>query len=398
MPWKEVTLVEERLKFVLKAFKSKENFTEQCRRFGISTKTGYKWLKRFEEGGVAGLKDQPTIAKDVRNKTDDKTLRRIVRLKKRYKSWGAKKIHALYIKKYPDEYVPCRTTIEAILKREGFTKKKRRKAVYAQVNPLRIKAVKPNALWTVDFKGWWWTSKKERCEPLTIRDDYSKYILAIEVPEKGNITCVKGVFDALFRKYGLPEHIRSDNGPPFGNVLNMWGFTKLTVWWISLGIKIDRSAPGHPEQNGSHERMHRDIKKELQNKVFGDLKQHQKMFDKWKKEFNEVRPHEALGMKTPKECYMKSERKYWGSDVEVDYHYKMKSRMVNDRGFFNWRTKRIFVGNPFSGYYVGVNECSEKWTEVWFEDLKLGEINPDTLQIEVNTVDCNAWSFGKSVT
>jgi hypothetical protein len=170
----------------------------------------------------------------------------------------------------------------------------------------------------------------------------------------------------------------------------MWGFTKLTGW-ISLGIKIDRSAPGHPEHNGSHERMHKDMKKELQNKVFGDLKQHQKMFAKWKKEFNEVRPHEALGMKTPKECYKKSERRYFGPDVEIDYHGKMKSRMVNDRGFFNWKTKRIFVGNPFSGYYVGVKERSGKRTEVWFEDLKLGEIDPDTLQIMINMTDCTAW-------
>jgi len=137
--------------------------------------------------------------------------------------------------------------------------------------------------------------------------------------------------------------------------------------------------------------MHRDIKKELQNKVFGDLKQHQKMFDKWRKEFNEIRPHEALGMKTPKECYEKSLRKYWGPEVEMDYHGKMKSRMVNDRGFFSWKTKRIFVGNPFSRYYVGVKERVGKWTEVWFEELKLGEINPDTCQIQVNMLNCTAW-------
>jgi len=383
MPWKEISVMDERLRFVLKAFKSNENFTEQCRRTGISTKTGYKWLKRFETGGVAGLKDQPTIAKEVRNKTDDKTQRRIVRIKKRYKAWGAKKIHSLYMEKYPGEHVPSRSTIEAILKREGFTEKKRRRAVCAQINPARIKPLKPNVLWTVDFKGWWWTSKKERCEPLTVRDEYSKYILAIEVPEKGDTASVKAIFMALFRKYGLPEYIRSDNGPPFGNVLNMWGLTKLSVWWMSLGIKIDRSAPGHPEHNGSHERLHKDIKKELQNKVFGDLKDYQKMFDKWKKEFNEVRPHEALGMKRPKDIYEKSERKYWGPDVEVDYHGKMRSRMVNDRGFFNWKTKRIFVGNPFSGYYVGVKEKTDQWTEVWFSDIKLGDIDPDTLQIKV---------------
>ena len=291
--------------------------------------------------------------------------------------------------KYPGEYVPSRSTIEAILKREGLTEKRRRRAVMAQINPARIKPIKPNVLWTVDFKGWWWTSKKERCEPLTVRDEYSKYILAIEVPEKGDTASVKAIFMALFRKYGLPEYIRSDNGPPFGNVLNMWGLTKLSVWWMSLGIKIDRSAPGHPEHNGSHERLHKDIKKELQCKVFGDLKDYQSMFDKWKKEFNEVRPHEGLGMKRPKECYEKSEVKYWGPEVEVDYHGKMRSRMVNDRGFFNWKNKRIFVGNPFSGYYVGVKEKKDKWIEVWFNNIKLGEIAPDTLHIVVNMIGNN---------
>jgi transposase InsO family protein len=385
MPWKETSVMEERHRFVLKAYKSQESFTQICRRFGISTKTGYKWLKRFEESGASGLEDRPTVAKNVRNKTDEKVQNRLLRLKDSHKTWGAKKIMVLYERKYPGEYIPCRSTIEELFKREGFTKKKRRSASRSStIMQERIKPGKPNELWTVDFKGWWWTSKKERCEPLTVRDDYSKYILAIEVPEKGNTISVKEVFIALFKKYGLPDYIRSDNGPPFGNVLNMWGLTKLSVWWMSLGIRIDRSAPGHPEHNGSHERMHLDMMKELENKIDGDLRLHQKKFDKWRKEFNEVRPHEALGMKTPKEVYIKSERKYICSEIEIEYEGRMKSRMVNDRGFFNYHRQRIFVGNPFSGYNVGIKESVGKRTEVWFDNIKLGEINPDTLQIEVN--------------
>jgi len=385
MPWKETSVMEERYRFVLKAYKSQESFTQICRRFGVSTKTGYKWLKRFEESGAAGLDDRPTIAKNVRNKTDEKVQNRLLRLKDKHKTWGAKKITVLYERKYPGEHAPCRSTIEELFKREGFTKKKRKAINHkSTIMQERIKPERPNELWTVDFKGWWWTSKKERCEPLTVRDDYTKYILAIEVPEKGNTSSIKEVFIALFKKYGLPEYIRSDNGPPFGNVLNMWGLTKLSVWWMSLGIRIDRSAPGHPEHNGSHERMHLDMMKELENKIDGDLRLHQKMFDKWRKEFNEVRPHEALGMKTPKEVYRKSERKYIGSEIEIEYSGRMKSRMVNDRGFINYHRQRIFVGNPFSGYNVGIKERVGKRAEVWFDNIKLGEINPDTLQIEVN--------------
>jgi transposase InsO family protein len=385
MPWKETSVMETRFEFVLRAFKSTVNFRELCRKYGVSTKTGYKWLKRFEELGAAGLEDQPTAAKNIRNKTDEKTQNRLLRIKDKHKAWGAKKIQVVYQRKYPGEHVPCRSTIEDLFKREGLTKKKRRPRVKTPaLMQAKIKPTKPNELWTVDFKGWWWTSLKERCEPLTVRDEYSKYILAIEVPAKGDTPNVMVVFKTLFRRYGLPEYIRSDNGPPFGNTLNQWGLTRLSVWWLGHGIKLDRSDPGHPEQNGSHERMHRDIMRELENKISGDLKHHQKMFDKWRKEFNEVRPHEALEMKTPKEVYVKSERKYLGEDIELEYNGRMKSRVVNDRGVFHYRNSHIFVGNPFCGYNIGIKERSGKNPEVWFDNILLGEINYITSQVEAN--------------
>ena len=383
MPWKETSVMDERKEFIFRTWRNSETFTETCRKFGISTKTGYKWLERFKKKGAAGLEDESRARKNIPNKTSLEIQKKLLDIKKKHTAWGSKKIIARYMKKYPGEYVPSRSTVEELFKREGYTKKRRkRKSRHTKIIQERIKPTKPNELWTVDFKGWWWTSKKERCEPLTVRDGFSRNILAIEVPEKGDTPHVKAEFERIFKKYGLPEYIRSDNGPPFGNVLNMWGLTKLSVWWISLGIKLDRSDPGHPEQNGAHERMHRDMMKELENKIDGDLRLHQKMFDKWRKEFNEVRPHEALGMRTPSELYVKSERKYPGMDVEIEYNGRMKSRMVNDRGFFNYKQNRIFVGNPFSGYNVGLKETKNGKIEVWFDYLKLGEFNPDTLQIE----------------
>jgi transposase InsO family protein len=383
MPWKETSIMDERKEFIFRTWRNNETFTETCRKFGISTKTGYKWLKRFQQKGAAGLEDEKRAAKNIRNKTDVEIQNRLLKLKRKYKNWGAKKILVKYTQVYPGQYAPSRSTIEELFKREGYTKKqRRRRAKHSQIIQERIKPTKPNELWTVDFKGWWWTSKNERCEPLTVRDEYSKSILAIEVPEKGNTPHVKAEFVRIFKKYGLPEYIRSDNGPPFGNVLNMWGLTKLSVWWISLGIKLDRSDPGHPEQNGAHERMHRDMMRELENKIGGDLLKHQKVFDKWRRQFNAERPHEALGMKTPSMLYTKSEKKYSGMDIEIEYPGRMKSRIVNDRGFFNYRRKRIFVGNPFSGYNVGLKESKDGSIEVWFDYLKLGVINQDTLQIE----------------
>jgi transposase InsO family protein len=388
MPWKDVSVMEQRLKFAIRAFKSEENFTELCRKFGISTKTGYKWRKRFEEHGTAGLVDKPRIAHRIRNRTTIEIQERLIKIKRKHTTWGAKKIQSHYKKKFPNAHVPCRSTIEDILEREGYTKK-RRKRVSADpfLIQKRLKPKEPNELWTVDFKGWWWTSKKERCEPLTVRDDYTRYVLSIDTPEKADTSSVKGIFVGLFKKYGLPEYIRTDNGPPFGNVLNAWGLTKLSVWWMSLGIKIDRIDPGHPEQNGGHERFHRDMKNELQNKIHGDLRAHQKVFDKWRKVFNEVRPHEALGMRTPKEVYVKSPRKYYEDEAEIVYTGRMRGRKVNDRGFFNYYNKRIFVGNPFAGYNIGVKEMPGKWTEVWFDYFKLGVINPDTLQIVTDMLE-----------
>jgi transposase InsO family protein len=376
MPWKETSVVEERKKFVLAAYKSKDTFTVICCRFGISTKTGYKWLERFKENGTAGLIDKTPIAKNVKNKTDEIIKHRLLTLKRKHMAWGAKKIMTIYSRKYPDEHIPARSTVEELFKKEGLTtKRKRRKSSTVNIMQRKIKPSKPNELWTVDFKGWWWTCAKERCEPLTIRDEYSKYIFAIEVPEKGNTPSVMAVFEQIFKKYGLPDYIRSDNGPPFASTLNMWGLSKLSVWWMSLGIKLDRSTPGCPHENGSHERMHRDIMNELEGKIHGDLRQHQKMFDKWRKEFNEVRPHESLGMKTPKEVYVKSDRKYYTDEIEIEYKGRMRSRMVNDRGYFNWQCQRIFVGNPFAGYNVGIKLRSEQSPEVWFDYFKLGVIN-----------------------
>jgi hypothetical protein len=222
--------------------------------------------------------------------------------------------------------------------------------------------------------------------PLTVRDEHGKYILAIETPEKGDTARVKAVFKPLFRAYGLPRFIRSDNGPPFGNVFNLRGLSRLSVWFMSLGIKTGLDDPGCPYRNGGHERTRRDMKKELQGKISGNLSDHQKTFDRWRKVFNDVRPHEGLGTKRPKEAYKKSRRRWQGKEGEREYHGKMKVRMVNDRGFFNLRQRRIFTGNPFAGYYAGIKEAAGEKSEIWFNDFLTGELDEKTGQIS----PCNA--------
>lgn len=221
---------------------------------------------------------------------------------------------------------------------------------------------------------------QEKVNPLTVRDEYSKCILG-DVTEKRDISHVKAVFEGLFREYGLPEYIRNDNGLPFASSASVWGLTKLSVWWMTLGIKLDRDESGYLYQNGGHERMHRDMMQELEGQIDGSLNEHQKVFDVWRNEFNTGRPHQALGMKRPTEVYRTSERKYIHEKVELEYGKGMKIRMVNDRGWCNFCGKRLFIGNPFTGYPAGLKECTGQQTEVWFGHFLPGEITATTGQI-----------------
>jgi transposase InsO family protein len=383
MPFKGVDVMDVKKEFVLKSLDERIVFTELCREYGISTKCGYKWRQRFLEEGYAGLEEHSRKPLTNSRSIPEPVSVELLRIKNLHTSWGAKKILAIYKRNNPGKYAPVRGSVENLFVRAGYTGVRRRRNLRGgTIMQDRVLATRPNEVWTVDFKGWWHTNTKERVNPLTIRDEYAKYPLAIEVVEKGDTASVKAVFQRVFKEFGLPDYIRSDNGPPFANVNNYWGLTKLSVWWMTLGIKLDRIDPGCPQQNGGHERMHRDMKTELQGQIDGTLSEHQNVFDQWRKDFNEIRPHEALGMKVPADVYKKSERKYLGEYVEMNYGRGFKVRMVNDRGFLNLKQKRIFVGNPFSGYHVGVKEFIDNPTEIWFSDFLLGAINPDSGLLE----------------
>ena len=383
MPFKGVDVMDVKKEFVLKSLDERINFTELCREYGIRTKWGYKWRQRFLEEGYAGLEEHSRRPLTNSRSIPEPVSVELLRMKKLHTNWGAKKILEIYKRNNKGKYAPVRGSVENLFVRAGYIGvSRRRNHQGGTIIQHRVEPTKPNEVWTVDFKGWWYTKNKERVNPLTLRDEYSKYPLAIDVVEKGDTTSVKRVFERVFNEFGLPDYIRSDNGPPFANTNNFWGLTKLSVWWMTQGIKLDRIDPGHPEQNGGHERMHRDMKIELEGQIDGSLNEHQKVFDKWRKEFIEVRPHEALGMKVPADVYVKSEKKYLGEYVEMKYGRGFKVRMVNDRGFINLKQKRIFIGNPFSGYHVGVKEFVDKATEVWFGDFLLGALNQNTGLIE----------------
>ena len=244
----------------------------------------------------------------------------------------------------------------------------------------------------MDFKGWWYTSKKEKCEPLTVRDEYSKYILALKYVKSSEIDIIKAEFEYLFKKYGLPKVIQSDNGTPFASAKSVLGLTNLSVWWLSLGIKLNRIFPGRPYQNGAHERLHKDIKNELQSKINGDIKSYQAAFDIWRDEFNTIRPHEALNMKIPVSLYKVSEIPFPEDKISIEYPDGFIIRQVNDRGCISYNNRKIFISNAFDEFQVGLKVCTNTTMEVWFDNLFLGIIDliSCTFKSEKPVVDsCN---------
>jgi hypothetical protein len=237
---------------------------------------------------------------------------------------------------------------------------------------------KPNDVWTVDFKGWWKMLGGGRCEPLTVRDLHSRYIVSLKAMESTKVGVVKEAFEEIFKEHGLPQVILSDNGPPFAVPNALLGLSALAVWWIALGIRLHRIQPGHPEQNGSHERMHRDIRMELQGFIEGNMKEHQAAFDLWRKEYNWERPHEALGMKMPGEVYCKSQRKWDGAPDELEYNQGFIRRRVSTVGTVGIDGRHIPISTTLRGWDVGLKHISDNYLEVWFDYLRLGEIDLET--------------------
>ena len=329
MPWKETNIMEQRREFIKEYLRGMENFKTLCKKYKVTEKTGHKWKNRFLEYGYSGLRDQSKTPNNSPSQLDEDAIIRLIKLRIAHPTWGPKKLAVLYKKAYPNSKSPSESSIYRILGKADLIKKRHYKKINTTTSRLRnkITAENPNDVWTVDFKGWW-ISSGEKCIPLTIRDLQSKYILDIRLMEKTSAAEVKKVFQELFKKYGLPKVIRSDNGTPFASTNGLLGLTTLSAWWISLGIMPDRTDPGCPTQNGSHERMHADISREIQGKIPGGKTANQIVINEWVKEYNEVRPHEALKMKTPSDIYRKSDIKYNDFPCVYEYPFAFNIRKI----------------------------------------------------------------------
>lgn len=372
MPWKETTMINERSEFALKSLQEGVNFSALCREYGISRPVGYKWKRRFEQEGRPGMEDHSRKPHGSPTELAEVVICRISRLHTRHPSWGPKKLHALYLRSYGKG--PSLSSVKRIFERSGWVRKRKKRSAHeaGRISSGR-KASAPNEVWTVDFKGWWHTGDGSRCEPLTIRDEHSRYLLAVRTVPSARTEAVQAVFEELFKQHGLPEAIRSDNGAPFAARSRVLGLSRLSAWWVALGIDLERGRPAHPQDNGAHERMHRDIQAELQGIGSGSLAEQQAAFDVWREEFNHVRPHEALGMKTPSEYYQPSQRRYEGTPADLSYP-GMISRRIHKAGTIQLERKRIPLSSALAGWTVGLKAVNADLYDIYFGKLRIGQI------------------------
>jgi len=368
MPWKTSSVVEEKLRFICEYERDEQTMAELCTSFGISRETGYVWLRRYRLHRLAGLVELNRAPHRHPNQTGAEVERAVLELRQAHMRWGPRKLKRILERDEPGQAWPSTSTIGEIVKRAGLVvprKKRRRTQPYTQ--PL-AHAQESNSVWCADFKGWFKSGDGARIDPLTITDAWSRYLLRCQAVEKTNTERVLAIFEAAFREHGLPEAIRTDNGAPFASSA-VGGLSRLAVWWIKLGIVHERIQAGHPEQNGRHERMHRTLKQDL--RPAGDWRSQQRELDRFRGDYNQVRPHEALDMLTPASVYEPSPRAYPARVPEVEYPDSMQVRTVKTHGHFRWKKKDIFLTEVLWGEPIGLLPIGKGLFNIYFAHLPL---------------------------
>lgn len=363
--------MEERFRFIQDYRSEDWSLAELCRRYGVSRKTGYKWLQRYAAEGLGGLEDQSRAPHRHPNQVVEEVADAVLELRRQYPLWGQEKLRARLQRDVPEVAWPAASTIGEMLKRAGLTvpRKQRRRATPSK-SPLSH-AAGSNQVWCADFKGWFRCGDGSRCDPLTITDGYSRYLLRCQAVAGMDERSVRGVMEAAFREYGLPEAMRTDNGEPFASA-GLGGLSSLSVWWIKLGIRPERIPPGKPQHNGRHERMHRTLKQAAARPPAATLRAQQEAFDQFRQEYNWERPHQALQMHTPGEFYTASCRSYPSHLREPEYPGEWVVRGVRECGRMKWRNANVYVGKLLGGERIGLEPLAEGYWRVWYFAYPLG--------------------------
>ena len=379
MPWQECYKMDERLRFVARLLDG-EKMAGLCREFDVSRKTGYKIFQRYKDCGVEGLTDRSRRPYRHANQLPFQIEKLIVQLKKEHTSWGAPKIREKLRRLHSEIQTPAISTVHAVLDRHGLVTRGRRRRHRAQGTTLSA-PTRANDLWCADYKGEFMLADRRYCYPLTISDFATRYLLSCEALSTTRETYAFTVFERVFKDFGLPQAIRTDNGVPFASAHALFNLSKLAVWWLRLGIRIERIKPGHPEQNGRHERMHLTLKKEATKPAARNFLQQQARFDDFIDVYNQERPHQALNMKYPAELYSTSPRPYHGlGDLEYPFHDRTIT--VTQCGRICFDRKKINLSTVFAGQKVGVKEVSDRIWLVSFMDYDLGFFDHQTCRLE----------------
>jgi putative transposase len=374
MPWKDTSPMDERKQFIDDYRLDMYAMNELCERYGISRKTGYKWLGRFEEAGRQGLADRSRAPHNCPHRIPREMERLLIEVRRCHPSWGPRKILDWLEPRHPDLVLPATSTAGDLLARRGLVKKRRRRRPHRHPGVVPPTTYGPNDLWTADFKGHFKTQDGIYCYPLTVADLHTRYLLACHGLLSTKGVGVRAAFDRLFQEYGLPNAIRTDNGVPFATN-GIHGLSQLNVWWIQLGIQHQRILPAHPEQNGAHERMHKTMKGESIRPPKANLSSQQRAFDGFRDEYNEERPHEALGGKTPASIYSASRRQYTGIVPPFEYPGHFILKRITNAGTFRFKKELLFIANSLKQKIIGLEEVDDGIWSIYFCDVLLGRID-----------------------
>lgn len=375
MPWRQSSPVSERIQFVQDVARAEGSFSELCLRYGISRKTGYQWWRRFGDEGVSGLEDRSRRPRRFPEATPRHVVQLLIGERKRRPRWGPKKLLKVLARKHPELELPAVSTAARILKREGLIQPRRRRGRPARVLTRSGWGLAPNDLWTADHKGQFRLGNGRMCYPLTLADSYSRYLLQVKACGSTRHQEARKGFERAFREYGLPRRILTDNGVPFGSTAVI-GLSRLSVWWLKLGIAVERIEPGRPEQNGQHERMHRTLKAEAARPPRASERAQQRCFEAFRREYNTERPHEALSQDVPAQHYRGSTRSYSREVPGLDYPIFYERRQVRQGGDIKWRGRSIFISEVLRGEPVALDETGDGTWNVYFGPICIGVIHP----------------------
>jgi len=379
MPWKECHVMDERLRFVARLLEG-EKMAPLCAEFGISRKTGDKIFDRYKDCGVQAFSDRSHRAHRQANRLPAPIEATIVRLKREYPGWGAPKIREKLRQQFTGPHLPAISTVHAVLDRHNLVRHRRRRRPRAAGTALS-QPTQPNVLWCADYKGEFLLGNRKYCYPLTITDFASRYLLTCEALLTTQEKFAFTVFERTFKEFGLPQAIRTDNGVPFASAHAIYGLSKLAVWWLRLGIQIERIKPGHPQQNGRHERMHLTLKREATKPAAANVLQQQARFDDFVTRYNTDRPHQALEMKVPAALYARSARVYRGLE-ELTYPFHDQTILVTGCGRICFRGRKVNLSHVFAGQSVGVTQVAERTWLVTFMHYDLGYFDDETCRLE----------------